>query len=408
MKRYMELLRIRQAWVLLLSSYPARTAYSMVNLLIFFKTQQETHSIATAGLAIGVNGLAGAATAGIRGALSDRFGMKWPLRFLVPSYTTMLIVINFVHDRNSILVFSFILGISAPPINLSVRPLWKDAVPKELLRTAYAFDTSFMSSTNIIGPVIATALALSSHPASGFFFASLCMAIGGGSLTIAKITRSWKPERKPGQKVPIFKSKAMQLLALEGAFIGLAFGIFDVAIPSFTTLEGVAHRTSWILGAMGLGNIIGGLVGGLVSKKISPLRALQKTYLFWFISSLPIAFTYPDWSLLLAALILGGVGGSISVFYWEVTEAVRPRGHASGALGWLWTIEGSVAAGGSALGGWISEQYSPRIAFVITSIGLFMGLVIIVSGTKILKDADHLPTEANDLAAISDTTDSTQ
>ena len=259
MKRYLELLRIRQAWVLLLSSYPARIAYSMVNLLVFFKTQQETHSIATAGLAVGINGLAGAATAGIRGSLSDRYGMKWPLRFLVPSYTTMLIVINFVHDRNSILIFSFILGISAPPINLSVRPLWRDAVPKDLLRIAYAFDTSFMSSTNIIGPFIATALALSSHPASGFFFASACMALGGGSLTLAKITRNWKPEKQPEIRIPFFKHRTLQLLALEGAFIGLAFGIFDVAIPSFTTLEGVAHRTSWILGAMGLGNISGGL-----------------------------------------------------------------------------------------------------------------------------------------------------
>ena len=141
---------------------------------------------------------------------------------------------------------------------------------------------------------------------------------------------------------------------------------------------------------------------------MSPLRALQKTYLFWFLASIPLAFTYPDWSLLIAALILGIVSGSISVFYWEVTEAVRPRGHASGALGWLWTIEGSVAAGGAALGGWISEEFSPRIAFALTSVGLLMGLLIIVSGTKILKDADHLPSEENDLAAIGDTTDSTQ
>ena len=78
MKRYKELFAIPNVWVLVLAAFPARVSYGMVALAIFFKTQQATGSVAVAGLAIGINSLAGAATAGLRGSLMDRFGQKWP------------------------------------------------------------------------------------------------------------------------------------------------------------------------------------------------------------------------------------------------------------------------------------------------------------------------------------------
>ena len=53
---------------LAISAFPARLAYGMIGLGIFFKTEQETGSIAAAGFAIGLNSLAGALTAGIRGS----------------------------------------------------------------------------------------------------------------------------------------------------------------------------------------------------------------------------------------------------------------------------------------------------------------------------------------------------
>jgi len=64
MKRYRELFAIPNVWVLVLSAFPARVAYGMVALAIFFKTEDATGSIAAAGFAIGINSVAGAATAG--------------------------------------------------------------------------------------------------------------------------------------------------------------------------------------------------------------------------------------------------------------------------------------------------------------------------------------------------------
>lgn len=408
MKRYKDLFAIPNVWVLVLAAFPARVSYGMVALSIFFKTQQAIGSVAVAGLAIGINSLAGAATAGLRGSLMDRFGQKWPLRIFVPGYAGMMLLLNTMENRNAILVAAFIMGISAPPINLSVRPLWKMIVPEDYLRTAYAVDTSVMSTAGVIGPVIATSLALSSHPGSALVVASIFMAVGGGSLALTQVSRDWKPEKKDENHISLWRNKAIQLLMIEGCFIGFGWGVFDVAVPAFATLEGVPHRTAWVFTAMGAANVVGGLLGGLVSKKVSALKAMRLTYFIWIFISIPIVFTYPGWSMVLAGAFLGLVGGTIQVFYWEVMEAVRPKGSAVGMMGWIWTVEGTLMSIGSAAGGWIAETYSPRFAMSITSFTIITGFIILNLGRKRLSAADRLPTDEEDLAAMSDNSPTTK
>jgi MFS family permease len=408
MKRYRELFAIPNVWVLVLAAFPARVSYGMVALAIFFKTEQTTGSVAVAGLAIGINSLAGAATAGLRGSLMDRFGQKWPLRIFVPGYAAMMLILNTMQDKNAILVAAFIMGISAPPINLSVRPLWKMVVPEDYLRTAYAVDTSVMSSAGVLGPVIATSLALSAHPGSALTVAAVLMAIGGGALALTHLSRDWVPEKKEANHTSLWKNKAIQLLMIEGCFIGFGWGVFDVAVPAFATLEGVPSRTAWIFTAMGVANVIGGLLGGLVSKKVSALKAMRLTYFVWIFISIPIIYTYPGWSMAIAAAFLGLIGGTIQVFYWEVMEAVRPKGSAVGMMGWIWTVEGTLMSVGAAAGGWIAETYSPRFALSITTFTIITGFFILTLGRKRLAAADRIPTDEEDLAAMSDNSPTTK
>ena len=408
MKRYRELFAIPNVWILVLASFPARVSYGMVALAIFFNTERTTGSVAVAGLAIGINSLAGAATAGLRGSLMDRFGQKWPLRIFVPGYAAMMLILNTMQDKNAILIAAFVMGISAPPINLSVRPLWKMVVPEDFLRTAYAVDTSVMSAAGVIGPVVATSLALSSHPGSALTVASIFMAVGGGALALTHLSRDWVPEKKEADHTSLWRNKAIQLLMIEGCFIGFGWGVFDVAVPAFATLEGVPGRTAWIFTAMGVANIIGGLLGGLVSRKVSALKAMRLTYFVWIFISIPIVFTYPGWSMAIAAAFLGLIGGTIQVFYWEVMEAVRPKGSAVGMMGWIWTVEGTLMSVGAAAGGWIAETYSPRFAMSITSATIITGFIILTLGRKRLAAADRLPTPEEDLVAMSDNSPTTK
>ena len=402
MKRYKELLAMPHVALLAISALPARLAYSMIGLAIFFKTEQTTGSIAVAGLAIGLNSLAGSATAGIRGSVMDRWGQKWPLRILVPSYALLILALNSMETKESILVTAFILGATAPPINLSVRPLWKDIVPDNFLRTAYAFDSAMMSSTSAVGPVVITSLALSAHPGLGLGAAAALMLLGGGALALTSVSRNWIPEKKAKGQQRLWRDKAIQLLMFEGCFIGFGWGVFNVAVPAFATQEGVAHRVAWIFAAFGVANVVGGLLGGLVSRKLPPLSALRRAYGLWIIACLPMAFIYPDWTMALVAVFIGFIGGAVQVFYFEVLEAVRPQGSQTSSLGWIWSVEGSFMAVGAATGGWVSEHYSPRIGLALTSIMLIFGLTSLTIGKNRLQAANDVPTEEEDLRAMKD------
>jgi MFS family permease len=385
-----------------ISAFPARLAYGMIGLGIFFKAEQETGSIAVAGFAIGMNSLAGSLTAGLRGSVMDKFGQKWPIRILVPLYASLILLLNTMETRESILVTAFILGITAPPINLSVRPLWKDIVPDSFLRTAYAFDSSMMSSTSVIGPVVITALSLSSRPELGLGTTAALMFIGGIALSLTPVSRDWIPEKKQKDQQKLWRDRAIQLLMLEGCFIGFGSGVFSVAIPAFATQENVQYRVAWILATYGAATVIGGLLGGLVSRKLAPLSAFRTVYLFWFIACIPMAFTYPDWSMALVGACIGLLGGAQKVFYFEILEAVRPKGSQTSSLGWIWTVEGSFMAIGAAVGGVVSETYSPRLGLAILPIMIFIGLIILSVGRERLSAANDVPTEQEDLQAMRD------
>ena len=221
MKRYKELFAFPQVISLGIAAFPARLAYGMIELGIFFKAEQSTDSFAIAGFAIGLNSLAGSATAGIRGSIMDRWGQKWPLRILVPGYAIMILALNQMDTAQSILITAFILGISAPPINLSVRPLWKDIVPPTYLRTAYAFDSAMMSSTTVVAPVVVTALALSSRPYLALDVAAALMMAGGIALALTSVSRNWIPEKKIKGQERLLQSRAIQLLMFEDVSLDL-------------------------------------------------------------------------------------------------------------------------------------------------------------------------------------------
>jgi MFS family permease len=390
MKRYKELFAFPQVISLGIAAFPARLAYGMISLGIFFKAEQSTDSFAIAGFAIGLNSLAGAVTAGIRGSIMDRWGQKWPLRVLVPGYTVLILALNQMDTARSILITAFLLGISAPPINLSVRPLWKDIVPATYLRTAYAFDSAMMSSTSVVGPVVVTALALSSRPYLALDVTAALMLTGGIALALTPVSRNWIPEKKVKGQERLLQSRAIQLLMFEGCFIGFGWGVFDVAVPAFATQENVPHRVAWIFAAFGVATVVGGLLGGLVSKKLAPLSALRRAYFLWGVACIPIAFTYP-----------------VQVFYFEVLEAVRPKGSQTSSLGWIWSVEGSFMAVGAAVGGIVSEHLSPRYGLAMLPIMILIGFVILTIGRGRLAAANDLPTDGEDLAAIEDLSNTT-
>ena len=389
MGEYREFLRIPGVRPLLFASTFGRLAYSMVSLAIFFQVQAVTGSVGAAGLAVGLSSGMGALTAGPRGLLVDRFGQTRPLYAFVPAYAISCLLLAFVaRDVVSAVLLSALIGLTAPPINISIRPLWLDIVGQERVRMAYSVDTAYHNLIMLLGPVIATLVALNVSPTMAIAAVGLSMLVGGLLLAVNGHSRAWVPEEREHGETGMLRSPAMRVLALEGAIMGLSAGFITIGIPALATLSGEEGLAGPVMSAMGVGAIIGTLWAGAKAKTIAPMNGLRAATALFAVALLPLALVPIGPPMMLVVLVAWMFIGPANVFYLEVIDVVRPRGTAVAALGTLWMIEGAGMAIGNALGGMLAESVSPHLTLALGSLFALASPLIFTLGMRgVLKPA---------------------
>jgi predicted MFS family arabinose efflux permease len=394
---YREFLRIPGVASLLFVSTFARLAYSMVSLAMFFQVLDVTGSVGTAGLAVGISSGLGAMTAGPRGHLVDRFGQTRPLYAMVPAYAFSCLMLAFF-ARSSILaiLLAALVGLTAPPINISIRPLWLDIVGPERVRMAYSVDSAYMNVLQLLGPVFATLLALHASPTVAIAACGVSMLIGGTLLAFNMHSRAWIPEPKHEGERGLLRSPAMRLLALEGAAMGLSMGFVTIGIPALATLSGEQGMAGPLMSAMGVGSIIGAVWAGSKAKGIAPANGLRMSMGLFAVALLPLPFMPVGPAMMVVILVAWTFAGPAQVFYLETIDIVRPRGTAVAALGSLWMIEGAAGAIGNAIGGNVAVWFNPHVTLALGSLVVLASPLIFTFGIRgVLRPASSaVPEEA--------------
>ena len=101
--------------------------------------------------------------------------------------------------------------------------------------------------------------------------------------------------------------------------------------------------------------------------------------------------------------LMGLCVGFAQVYHWEVVEAVRPHGAATSAQAWLWTMEGSMLAVGTAAGGYIVEHVSPRLALAGPAVFVTAATVFVwVVASSAWQEADRPLTDLEVADALAD------
>ena len=231
MRRYWRFLRLPHVSRLIASALPGRLAYGMVNLSIFFFVQNVSSSITLAGIATGLSTVTSSLTAGFRGSTIDRFGQTLPLSVFIPAWVASVVILSRQTQVTGILASCLVLGLCSPPINLSTRPLWREIVPEADMRTAYAIDTTILNATGVIGPVIATRVALHWDGRTALTTTAALMAVGGLLMITMPLSRNWVPESRDRVTRSLFRNRQFQILAIEGMVFGLAWGLLAIAFP---------------------------------------------------------------------------------------------------------------------------------------------------------------------------------
>jgi len=402
-RTYIDLFKIPGVKRLVISALPGRLAYGMIALATFFFVQDKTGSITLAGIATGVETIASSLTAGFRGNLIDKWGQTKPLSIFVPSWVALVFILTTVSTPTAIVVVSGFIGLASPPVNLSTRPLWRVLVGPDNLRTAYALDTTMASSTIVAGPVLATAIAIPVSGSAALWATAALMAIGGIAIIQMPASRNWQPEPQQGNSMLLLRNKQFQILAVEGLIFGLAWGLLEISVPAFSTLEGTPGLSAPLLATLAGASIVGGLLIGSRKSQTTPLQGFKWASLGASVAAIPLVFTTPGWSMAIVLALLGLGMGFAQVFHWEVLEAVRPQGTATSAQAWLWAVEGSMLAVGTALGGYLVENISPQSALFGVSLGLLVSTIYVwFYAASRLPQADKPLSESQRIEVLAD------
>jgi MFS family permease len=377
MNAYRELLATPGVPRLMASVIPGRLAYAMINLSTYFFVHAHTGSITIAALATGAETIASSLTAGIRGQAIDRYGQTWPLSVMVPGWTSLVALLSTQHTSTHMVINCAFIGLFSPPINLSARPLWRAAVNTDNLRTAFAADATASNAITVIGPFLATYLALNVSPSTALFTTSSLMVVGGLSMITMPLSRNWRPTAEATAVAELLRNRAFQMLAIEAMIFGVGWGMLEVSVPSFSTLMHQPHLAAPLLGTLAGASIVGGLVMGGRNIPITPLRGFVRASIIAAVATVPLAATTPGWSMGVVLAIIGLCIGFSQVYHWEVVEAVRPPGAAASAQAWIWTAEGSMLALGTSIGGYLVEHVNPRVALGGTTVFLLAGALFI-------------------------------
>lgn len=383
MRQYLQIMRLPGAWWLILGAFPGRISFSMASLGIFFHVDKTTDSLATAGLAVGAFGLLSSITAAFRGGLIDRHGQTGPLLFFVPAYaTSMLALASLSHSAWSCVALAGFAGLCCPPFNMSIRPLWQELAGPELTRSAYAFDSVLMNVAALAGPAVITAIALGTSTRTGLVIIGITMLAGGSVILSSPQSRRWRGESSATGQPHLFRHRAFQLMAFEGAAIGMLTGMLAVAIPAAAKLAGQSQATGWMFSAASVGAIVSGMVAGAKFKNLPPLRGLVITQTALALVTFLLPLSHPGIWMAAVMFLSGLTNGPAHVFYMETVDAVRPPGTQVSSLAFLWTIEGSVAALGSAAAGKLLTWTTPSTVMVIAAAFAVLSPLAYVFGAR--------------------------
>ncbi|CCB74910.1 putative permease of the major facilitator superfamily [Streptantibioticus cattleyicolor NRRL 8057 = DSM 46488] len=384
---YGQLLRSPGAWTFLLPGFVARQPFAMLTIGIVLLVEHTSGSYGTAGAVSAVTGVSMALFAPQSGKLADRFGQSavlLPGVLVHAASVALLIALALGHAPLwALLAAAVPSGASVPQVGPMVRARWADRLGgTPLMATAAAFESVTDEFTFVIGPVLATALCTSVHPAAGLV-AEAGLTLLGGLFFAAQRRTAPKPGPRVagerGTRVSALSVPGVRVLA--GAFLGIGavFGGMQVSLTAFTQSIGEPGINGLLYGTFAAGNMLTGVVCGAIAWKSTPQRRLLTAY-----PLLALACT-PLWALHSVPL-LGGAGLLVGLCIapslitgYTLVETLVPASARTEAFTWLTGAVGLGQAAASTVAGQLADHLGPSTGFLVPLAGTAVAALVLVA-----------------------------
>lgn len=383
---YAELLRTRYAARLLAGTLLGRLPNGTAAIAIVLFIRSEGGSYSLAGALAAAYGLANAVGQPLLGRAVDLYGqprVQLPSA-LVSALGMVWLALAGTESMPAAYTAVLVSGLFTPPLEGGLRALWPSVLGgrEERVHAAYAMDAVAQEVMYTVGPLLVTLCVALWSPAAALLVLNGVGLVGVLMVVLSEPSRTWRSEPREAHWLGALRSRG--LLALLGAFffVGMALGSIAVAAMAYSDGHGGQAVYGWLMAALGLGALVGGVVygarqwAGAAERRLRLLVGLLAVgYLPLMLSVGPVAMTA------LAALSGVFLAPSLACAF-IVVDRHAPAGTVTEAFSWLVTFFGVGAAIGTAAAGPAVEAGGATAGFAVAGgAGVAALLVLTVTQT---------------------------
>jgi MFS family permease len=389
---YATILRIPGALAFSAASFIGRLPISMYGLGFVLLVQPISHSYAIAGLFSATFTIAAAAGGPFTSRWADRWGQNRvsPWLTLVATVSlvasVLLIVLMKPGPHASVnsynvmspsviaaLLFTVIAGASVPNMGSYVRARWRAVVDSEQsLHTAFAFESVIDEVIFVVGPPLATFIAVATSGAWSLALCAILLVIGTGLLAVQKRTepKPMNADHHRGKLALLYPG--MLAVAVVAILMGVVFGAFEVVTVAFATEAGHRGQAGVLLAFYAFGSLLSGVVVGLIHFKTPLIRRLLWQTAFFALMCIPLPFVTSIPQLAAAAFAAGLAISPLLISAFTLVEKLVPETRFTEGITWMTTGLGLGVAIGAPLAGRIVDvsQASNGYYVVLGAAGL--------------------------------------
>ncbi|GGS05412.1 MFS transporter [Streptomyces nojiriensis] len=406
---YAELLRTRHAARLLAGTLVGRLPNATGPIAIVLFTRAEGGSYSLAGALAAAYGLANAVGQPLLGRAVDLFGQP---RVQLPAAVVSalgMVWLALAGTGSAVAAYAAVVvaGLFTPPLEGGLRALWPAVLggreEEEKVHAAYAMDAVAQEVMFTVGPLLVTLFVAMWSPAGALLALNAIGVLGALSVVVSEPSRKWRSAPREAHWLGALRSRG--LLALLGAFffVGMALGSITVAGVAYADDHGGQAVYGWLMAALGLGALIGGVFYGARQWAGAPERRLRALVALLAVCYLPLMLV-PGAVAMTALSALSGVflAPALACAF-IVVDRHAPAGTVTEAFSWLVTFFGVGAAIGTAAAGPAVELGGTAAGFGVASVAGGSALLVLMVTQRVLATGGRSRAVAGSADGVSET-----
>ena len=392
LRPYAEILRLPGTLKFTSFAFIARLPIAIEGLGIVLFVTNARGSYALAGVLTGLYALAGSVAQPFTGRIADRWGQRRILPILATLQSTFLVAfvfaVNLRWSTGVLVLIAVALGASQPAIGGMVRARWASHVSNPAqVRTGFAIESLLDEAIFIIGPPLATFLALSI--AGGAPLIASAILVFSGSLLLASQRRTEPPRTQREDVRDRMPVGPLLVIVLATACLGIVFGALEIAFVAFADEVGQRGMTGVLYAVYSLASLFAGLWFGAHHYRATLSKQWRAVCAALMVATilLPFAATMP--ALLVFSFIAGFAVSPSLIIGLTLVEKTMPMSRLTEALTWALSVIGVGMALAAAISGALVQDHGARAAFIVCALGGVLAFLVTAVGQPVLRKAEN-------------------